>query len=89
MGCCVCAGSCNHVGPCSYCTNHGGANIGPMMPSWWYSWPSQPTCEHCWCREAAQSVFAEGPHRQCCKCLTQMAEQFIPSLNQPTEDHTA
>lgn len=29
MGCCVCAGSCNHVGPHSYCAAHGG-NYLPM-----------------------------------------------------------
>lgn len=28
MGCCVCAGSCNHVGPHAYCAAHGGNNYG-------------------------------------------------------------
>jgi hypothetical protein len=36
MGCCVCAGSCNHVGPHGYCAAHGGGAPLPLAaPGTW------------------------------------------------------
>lgn len=35
-----------------------------------------PACDHCFCRET-DNHSGEGPHLQCCKCLTYMAEKFV------------
>jgi hypothetical protein len=29
--CCACSGSCNHVGPHSYCAAHGGLALAPVV----------------------------------------------------------
>lgn len=68
MGCCVCAGTCNHVGPHSYCAAHGGSMYWPpivpspntqplLQPSWWF--PPSP-CDHCWCLKAEQTIGHDG-----------------------------
>jgi hypothetical protein len=45
------------------------------IPYQWYPYVA-PHCDHCFCEEALHYER----HRQCCKCKTRMAEQFIPGL---------
>lgn len=31
--CCTCAGVCSHIGPCSFCSLHGGSGWTPYPPT--------------------------------------------------------
>lgn len=57
------------------------------MPNPWTPWNPRPweapgvvaqpiRCDHCFCKES-RSSSGEGPHLQCCKCMTTMAEKFV------------
>ncbi len=71
--CCVCNGSCNHVGPHSYCVAHGGSVFYPSLPTavptFCAPLPPQPAfgfrfvpsvCEHCFCQPAGPVLFESG-----------------------------
>lgn len=83
MGCCVCAGSCCHTGPHSYCDAHSGVNRSWPVPLVPYVTPPAPVvfpkCEHCYCDDAPG--FAK--HVRCCKCGGRMHEKFV-TLKPPT-----
>jgi hypothetical protein len=69
MNCCICNGTCNHVGPHSFCVAHGGGIAWPTTPTTTttttplaFRFRFRPaTCEHCWC-------WNEGDHNVCCNC---------------------
>jgi len=56
--------------PCPQCYT-----IPCRCPQWVYT---PPRCEHCFCKPS--SYPDDPPHRSCCKCLTIMAEMFIPAF---------
>lgn len=71
-----------------YCPVSASRGVNPnQYPSLWSYTP--PPCDHCFCLKPNENGFfangnfsdGEGPHRQCCKCKTLMAEQFIPALD--------
>ena len=56
-----------------------GAPWTPWNPRPWEASPvvyQVPRCEHCFCK-TPKYPQGEGPHLQCCKCHTQMAEKFV------------
>lgn len=86
--CCACNGMCNHVGPHSYCVNHGGIYTPYSPPAPNVPFPAipfggnwtAPCTEHCWCRKVEEDegrLSQQGPHRQCCKCFDYRAEEFL------------
>jgi len=80
MICCVCNGSCCHVGPHSYCAEHGAASAPSYpgvpwpVPDVWRTWPTGCR-EHCYCQDASYP----DEHAQCCKCLDRRARALIAS----------
>lgn len=82
--CCVCAGSCNHIGNHSYCSAHGGSthpSVTTTGTSMGWGPPVVPTpptpvvtniyerpCEHCFCLETQK--YGEAKHKECCMCGT-------------------
>lgn len=67
--CCQCDGSCNHIGPHSYCAAHGGDRprewVGPQptAPALGWECPAchmiyAPTVALCGCRQAWHSSFS-------------------------------
>jgi len=46
--------------------------------SWWKV--QYLACEHCYCKQPT-AHNGEGEHRQCCKCGTVMAVQFLPQAS--------
>lgn len=46
MMCCICNGTCNHVGPHSYCSAHGGGLFNqPTTLTYTTNWPTTLTDE--------------------------------------------
>lgn len=77
--CCVCAGSCNHIGNHTYCAAHGGPVYQPAVQTgtganWWPWSYSMTRCDHCFCEDAEDW---HPDHKKCCKCATRMHVQFV------------
>lgn len=89
--CCICAGSCNHIGNHTYCAAHGGS---PMLsPGWTTNTTALPPmrapafgfrfvpadCDpHCFCRPASYESFDSTnrpPHDECCNCGVRRVSQ--------------
>jgi hypothetical protein len=84
MFCCLCAGSCNHVGNHTYCAMHGGpgglgsAALYPVPntqlergPAFGFRFtPDQCGESHCFCRSLVKYMTGEEPrdHEECCNC---------------------
>jgi hypothetical protein len=84
MFCCACAGVCNHIGPHSYCSAHGG---GYGIPTYTGSSTSSPVlpympCNHCWCERA----ILYPNHAQCCKCGDRLHFRFVRRAVPSTEE---
>lgn len=83
VSCCVCVGSCHHVGAHTYCVAHGGNVHVPLSTTPPHPWPPAapahaphkwPRCEHCWSiylpsvPPRASGPGSDRPYRQCCNC---------------------
>lgn len=81
--CCVCAGTCNHIGNHSYCSAHGGANqpsvypfpnttqLAPIAALGFRFTPDQCGESHCFCRRLTKHTHGDEDwlvHKECCNC---------------------